>query len=178
MMPPLSPTLASWSILAKRWRKANPTRDPGSIPVEERREGLRCRAAFWCATKPAPRPGLPSAEACQACGEATHSWCEGCYARHHGLETLPFAAICSACDRLHLVCPDCEAAQISWEQGHQVYETHHGAEGEEVIEVAVSPSDPPVRLNLRELAMEFGRPAEELRAEIIRALGGSPTSSS
>eukprot|EP00435_Cladocopium_sp_Y103_P025288 s3063_g6.t1 len=119
-----------------------------------------------------PRVGEPCPEACQGCGLSTHSWCEGCYQRteagHSG-----FSAICRQCDADKIVCPLCLEGGFDWDSGHRAYVKAHGEEDQEVIEVSVDPSDPPVRIRISDWAASTGISVEKLRSELFASLGGS-----
>eukprot|EP00435_Cladocopium_sp_Y103_P034078 s412_g8.t1 len=89
---------------------------PGALPLELRRQNCQARAAYSLATF----RGQPLVEACAACGEWTASWCEGRYLREErsAEKPLPYRALCTACDQLHLVCDLCTDQQISWADGN------------------------------------------------------------
>ena len=169
-MPCLTPTPEPcWRVQAKRWRKANPGRDAAGLAWEERKGSDRARAAFWVATA-LPRGSGPQPEGCQLCGVATHSWCEGCYQRAGGGES--YSAVCQRCDGDHLVCPVCTQAGITWQTGHEAYVQTHGDDDEETIEVSVDPAAPPSRIKISTLASSLGIPVEQLKADLVRSLGG------
>ena len=172
-MPDLASTPGDlWKVLAKRWRKQSSGRSPDSLTVEERRASLRARAAYWVATVPGATSG-PQPQGCNRCGMSTHSWCEGCY-RRAGHGPNPFLPICRVCDSDHLVCDECITAAVTWEDGHSAYEAVQGAEDEQTVEITIDPSQPPVRISLSELAASTGASEQQVRDEIIRALGVSP----
>eukprot|EP00435_Cladocopium_sp_Y103_P017935 s2143_g4.t1 len=115
---------------------------------------------------------LGDQEACQGCGLSTHSWCEGCYQRNEGRHS-GFSAICRQCDADKIVCPLCLEGGFDWDSGHRAYINAHGEEDQEVIEVSVDPSDPPVRIRLSDWAASAGISVEKLRSELFASLGGS-----
>lgn len=176
-MPRIAVTAADlWKTRAKRWRKQNQGVQAEHLSLAERRESSRARAAFWVATAP-PRQGPPHPEACQACGLSTHAWCEGCYCRVGGSEE-PFSALCRQCDQDKLVCPQCVDSGVSWDQGHRAYVQTHGEETEDSIEISLTPEDPPKRIKLSDLAREMGVPIDQLRADLLGALGCPRSSTS
>eukprot|EP00435_Cladocopium_sp_Y103_P018932 s2745_g4.t1 len=96
----------------------------------------------------------------------------GCYRRNEGGHS-GFSAICRQCDADKIVCPLCLEGGFDWDSGHRAYIEAHGEEDQEVIEVSVDPSDPPVRIRLSDLAASAGISVEKLRSELFASLGGS-----
>ena len=136
---------------------------------------IKARAAFWLAHHLTDlSPSSPLAGICSTCGQGTFSWCEGCYRRIGEESGRFFSAVCQHCDKEQLVCPCCQAAGVTWEAGHETYLADHGLQEEDQEGVEITPEDggPPQRVTFAELGWRLGRSAEELKAEILGALGG------
>ena len=108
-MPVIRPTdLSEWREQARRWQKRHPHQDALQITVEQRRLDPKARSAFYVvALARGIRAATPGFEGCCACGQPTHSWCEGCYARIQQSPSNTFSAICQQCDGESWVCDLC-----------------------------------------------------------------------
>ena len=179
-MPILADTPATWRALAKRWRKSSRGRLASDLTIEERRESLRARAAFWSSQASRFGPDQPQPIGCRCCGVLTFGWCEGCYARVGEASGGAFNAVCKRCDQDRLVCDQCQESNHAWAEGQAAYQAARGGQGDEdyTIEISANPADPPQRLDLRVLAAEMGCTAEELREQLLETLGTSSASSS
>ena len=60
---------------------------------------------------------------------------------------------------------------MTWEAGHTTYLADHGLQEEDQEGVEITPG-PPQRVTFAEVGRRLGRSAEELKAEILGALGG------
>ena len=182
-MPAIHPTPSrQWRVLAGRWRRDHPERDPLSIGVSERREALRARAAFYIAAlrETGQTVTAVSGIACTLCGRPTASWCEGCY--HRCGESGTFEAICQECDSEHRVCPLCEANGVSYTDGHEAYRQSHlpsnAAEEETAFSITawgtaegqLIEEETDIAITFEELARLTGRTVAEIRRE-FRAQG-------
>ncbi len=114
--------VAEWREQARRWHRRRPGRDAVALGVEERRGSYKARCAFYLAALDKGVGALiPGFAACRACGQPTHSWCEGCYARVQQTPALAFAAICQPCDGEQWVCDLCTRSGITYAQGREAY---------------------------------------------------------
>ena len=131
----LSTELATWRVVARRWRRGNRGREASVLPREERLASLAARGAYiesqWHQVYRAP--DIP-ADWCRTCAQWTTSWCEGCYSRC-GRGGEPFGAICHQCDSEKRVCDKCTTQGISWDQGHERYVADHGGEQEAAVQI-------------------------------------------
>jgi len=175
-MPPLAvPVVAQLRVLGRKWEELHPFTDPGTLDRATRLGCIKARAAFWLAHHLTElSPSAPLAGICSTCGQGTFSWCEGCYRRIGEESGRVFSAVCQHCDKEQLVCPCCQAAGVTWEAGHETYLADHGLQEEYQEGVEITPEDggPPQRVTFAELGRRLGRSPEELKAEILGALGG------
>ena len=182
-MPAIHPTpIRQWRILAGRWRRDHPERDPLAIGVVERRGALRARAAFYVASLRESGTAVTaiSGIGCTVCGLPTASWCEGCYARCG--DTGTFHAVCQTCDSEQLVCPLCQVDGVSYADGHEAYRQSHlpsnAAEEETAFSITawgteagqLIQEETDVAITFEELARLTGRTVAEIRRE-FRAQG-------
>lgn len=175
-MPLLRPTdLPEWREQARRWLKRHQHRDALQVPVEERRLDSKARSAFYVvAIARGIRAATPGFEGCCACGQPTHSWCEGCYARIQQSPSNTFSAICQRCDGESWVCDLCSRVGITHAQGKEAYERSRPrvAVTEETVEVTGwSTSEgfetqAPVHVPLRTIAANTGLSEDEVRAQL------------
>ena len=120
------------------------------------------------------RAATPGFEGCCACGQPTHSWCEGCYARIQQSPSNTFSAICQRCDGESWVCDLCSRVGITHAQGKEAYERSRPgvAVTEETVEVTGwSTSEgfetqTPVHVPLRTIAANTGLSKDEVRAQL------------
>ena len=162
---------------ALAWHEKNLRKDPFQLPREERKADPEAAAAFFECTV-CDNPAVGPASICEGCGTPTLSWCEGCYFRHRADLSQPFGGICQACDREQVVCSGCRHLQVSWQQGHDSYESRYGEEEaapEEAayIEVTHPETGQPVRVTFAELSTRLGRSEEEIRREILSSFRSS-----
>ena len=125
-MPAIQATpLRQWRVLAGRWRRDHPGRDPLSLDVTERRGSLKARAAFYVAAlrETGEVATAISGIGCSLCGRPTASWCEGCY--HRCGDTGTFQAVCQECDGEQRVCLLCEVDGVTYADGHEAYRQSH-----------------------------------------------------
>ena len=180
-MPRLAvPLVSQQETLAKRWSLRNPGVQPLRIPLTTRKASVLARAAYWCATRELGGDTQgPAAGQCDCCGRATHSWCEGCYRRTSSFGGASFSALCNPCDKERCVCHNCCAQGIDWQAGHDKYLEDNAIETEdtETIEVTDPETGAITRITFQELAERLGRPAEDIKNEILGALGGTQSSS-
>ena len=124
-------TPAVWTPGARRWRRAHRGSDPSNLSPE-RRADLGARSAYILAVWAIERRPDIEADHCRCCGDYTASWCEGCYAR----QPDSFGAVCTACDRLELVCDQCRFRGVTWHQGHAAYLDQGGHDTEDQVEIS------------------------------------------
>ena len=180
VMPILAePHLGHLRILSDRWQQSNGGRNPRSLLWEERQACVKARAAFSiaCGIHQNRMVNRPNPGACATCGFPTFSWCEGCYKRRGATSELPFAPLCQDCDWAKLVCHDCHAMKITWQQGHAEYEADFGEEDVTAVEVTSPGGVNTTRIPLAELSERLGRPMTEIRSAITSALSGSASGS-
>ena len=130
--------LSEWREQARRWQRRHPHLDALEISVEQRRLDPKARSAFYVvALARGIRAATPGFEGCCACGQPTHSWCEGCYARIQQSPSNTFSAICQRCDGEFWVCDLCSRVGITHAQGKEAYERSRPgvAVTEETVEV-------------------------------------------
>ena len=175
-MPQLRPTdLAEWREQARRWLRRNQHRDALQVEVNERRSNHKAKCAFYIVAQTRGiRAATPGFEGCCACGQPTHSWCEGCYARTQQAPSNTFSAICQRCDGESWVCDLCSRVGITHAQGKEAYERSRPrvAVTEETVEVTGwSTSEgfetqAPVHVPLRTIAANTGLSEDEVRAQL------------
>ena len=182
-MPAIQATpLRQWRVLAGRWRRDHPGRDPLSLDVTERRGSLKARAAFYVAAlrETGEVATAISGIGCTLCGLPTASWCEGCYKRCG--ESGTFLALCQGCDSEHRVCPLCEVDGVTYADGHEAYRQSHlpnnAAEEETAFSITawgtesgqLVEEETDIAITFEELARLTGRTVAEIRRE-FRAQG-------
>ena len=95
---------------AEEFKKLHPRKDPGSLTWGERIMCREARDAFSIhqMRDPTIRASAISAgtRPCLRCGLITASWCEGCNRNTNG---VPPGALCTTCDKSHLLCHKCIA---------------------------------------------------------------------
>ena len=80
--------------------------------------------------------------------------------------------MCQQCDGDKRVCHLCFGQQVTWADGHEVYVQAHGQECEAGIEVTAEDGVSTVRVTFNHLSQRLGRPAADIRAEILGSLAG------
>ena len=175
-MPVLRPTdLKDWRVQARRWQRRHPHLDALELPVEQRRLDPKARAAFYVVSLTRGiRAATPGFEGCCACGQPTHSWCEGCYLRTQQSPCNTFSAICQRCDRESWVCDLCSRVDITHAEGKEAYERSRPevAVTEETVEVTGRSTSEgfetqePVHVPLRTIAEHTGLSEDEVRAQL------------
>ena len=119
-MPAIAPTdFAALAVLADRWVRRRERPPTLQLTNEQRRSDPSAAAAFAIKTFQ-DRPFL---ESCRCCGRWTGSWCEGCYAVAATNPSWEFSSVCTECDRDRVVCPRCRHHGVSWQSGHDAYES-------------------------------------------------------
>ncbi len=175
-MPRLRATdLSEWREQARRWHKRHKHRDALEVSVEERRLDPKAKCAFYVgAIARGIRAATPGFEGCCACGQPTHSWCEGCYARVLQSPSTIFSAICQRCDSESWVCDLCTRAGLTHAQGKAAYEASRpeiSVEGETVevtgwaTEEGFTPQEP-IHVPLQSIAASTGLSEAEIRAQL------------
>ena len=160
--------------LARRWQATHPGEDPQQMPLEDRLANVKARMAYclahrivWaCSTGKAP-PSM-----CEACGKPTFSRCEACYARLGATSARPYSGVCQECDAAKRVCHLCFGQQVTWAMGHDSYIQAHGQECQARIEVTTEDGVSTVRVTFDGLSQRLGRPAADIRTEILGSLAG------
>ena len=179
-MPAIAPTpLHQWQILAGRWKRDHPVRDPLTLGILERQGDIKARAAFHIAALASTGQEITalSGIACTVCGLPTASWCEGCYKRCGPSQA--FSAVCNHCDKAKHVCPLCQGQGVSFQAGHLAYLQSQAPSGSDGAETAFSVTswmgaegqlfeeETDVQISFEDLARVTGRDV----AEIMREFG-------
>ena len=101
-----------------------------------------------------------------------------CYAR----QPDSFGAVCTACDRLELVCDQCRFRSVTWQERHAAYLDQGGHDTEDQVEISGwgDRSNPPHfqaatgQVPIEEVAAVLGLSVERTRELIIEQLSSSP----
>lgn len=107
--------------VATKFQKDHPTIRIEDLTHEERLTTPGAKQAFAVHTAGLHRQAIEETGSmpCSQCGLITASWCEAC----EGYNAPP-SAICTQCDRCHVVCPKCVKAQRLWAEHQSTVPPH------------------------------------------------------
>ena len=168
-MPPLAvPVVAQLRVLGRKWEEPHPDTDSGTLDRATRLGLYQGQGGLLAGTSPDRVVSIGSIG-----GYLFYLWA-GYVLVVRRVLPQNWSAVCQHCDKEQLVCPCCQAAGVTWEAGHETYLADHGLQEEYQEGVEITPEDggPPQRVTFAELGRRLGRSPEELKAEILGALGG------